>query len=94
MTVKKTCGGDIEISCTSHRGSHDIERCDIVYSLLPTSFANTSDNSIMASNESGYTVWSVLFEPNSAFVQIEAHSVGGVQDIAVHGIFETVFQSM
>ena len=56
VTVKKTCGGDIEISCTSHRGSHDIERCDIVYSLLPTSFANTSDNSIMASNESGYTV--------------------------------------
>ena len=89
VVVKQKCNGDVEISCKSHRGSHGIERCDIVYSLLPTSFANISDSSIMASNESGYTAWSALFEPSSAFIQIEAHSVGGVQDIAVHGIFET-----
>ena len=93
VTVKQRCGGDLEISCTSHRGSHKIERCVIFYSLLPTNFANTSDSS-MASNESDNTVWNALFEPSSAFVQIEAFSVGGVQDIAVHGIFETVFQSM
>ena len=88
VNVNEKSGGTIEVLCRHFGDSHGTNRCDIVSRLLPTNNSNVTVSTAIT-NESDYTIWSVSFKLSSTFLSIEAYSVGGAQNVAVHGIFKT-----